>query len=92
MKLTVREDMKSAQQELSAAAGANAARSIIGRVSGIAPSAEALAQAEPQAAPVSKILCLVILALVHFLAWVISLLKLLTLQNRRADGHGCSHG
>jgi hypothetical protein len=49
-----REDMKSAQQELSAAAGANAARSIIGRVSGIAPSAEALAQAEPQAAPVEK--------------------------------------
>jgi hypothetical protein len=39
---------------LSASAGANAARSIIGRVSGIAPSAEALAQAEPQAAPVEK--------------------------------------
>ena len=46
-----KEDMKSAQQELAAVAGAQAARSIISKVSGIAPSIESLAQAEPQAAP-----------------------------------------
>jgi hypothetical protein len=49
-----REDMKAAQMELSAAAGPNAARSIIGRVSGIAPTSEALTAQEPQAAPVEN--------------------------------------
>lgn len=39
------DDMKSAQCELAGAAGAQAARLIIGRVSGIAPSADSLAQA-----------------------------------------------
>jgi hypothetical protein len=46
--------MKAAQMELSAAAGPNAARSIIGRVSGIAPTSEALTAQEPQAAPVEN--------------------------------------
>ena|GEM_PF-469011 len=49
-----REDMKTAQMELSAVAGANAARSIISKVSGIAPSMEALTQAEPQALPAER--------------------------------------
>ncbi len=49
-----RDDMKTAQMELSAVAGANAARSIISRVSGISPSMEALTQAEPQAAPAER--------------------------------------
>ncbi|MBU6451994.1 MAG: hypothetical protein KGS72_09475 [Cyanobacteria bacterium REEB67] len=44
---SAREDMKSAQLELANAAGANAARSIIGRVSGITPTPDSLAAPEP---------------------------------------------
>ena len=43
---SAREDMKSAQMELANAAGANAARSIIGRVSGITPTADSIAPPE----------------------------------------------
>lgn len=45
----VKEDMRSAQYELSSVAGAQAARVIIGKVSGVAPSAESLASAETSA-------------------------------------------
>lgn len=41
-----KEDMRAAQTELSSVAGPQAARSIIGRVSGVAPSAESLAMAQ----------------------------------------------
>jgi hypothetical protein len=43
---SVRDDMKSAQLELANAAGPNAARSIIGRVSGITPTADSISQPE----------------------------------------------
>ena len=43
-----KEDMRSAQNDLAAVSGAQSARLIIGRVSGVAPSLESLAQAEPQ--------------------------------------------
>lgn len=43
-----KEDLKVAQADLAALAGANAARTVIASVSGIAPSMEALAQAESQ--------------------------------------------
>ncbi len=46
-----KEDMKTAQYELAAAAGANAARSVIAKVANIAPSIESLAQAEASQAP-----------------------------------------
>ncbi len=46
------EDMRAAQEELAAVAGAQAARSIIGKISGITPSVQALAQAEKQAEPI----------------------------------------
>jgi hypothetical protein len=48
-----KEDMRSAQLELSAVSGAAAARAIIQKVSGVAPSIESLAQAAPapEAAP-----------------------------------------
>lgn len=49
---SAREDMKAAQYELAAVAGANAARTIIGRVSGVTPSIGTLAQAEKSAQPV----------------------------------------
>lgn len=42
-----KEDMRSAQYELAAAAGAEGARAIIGRVSGVTPSMASLAQADP---------------------------------------------
>ncbi|MBA3856083.1 MAG: hypothetical protein C0507_04160 [Cyanobacteria bacterium PR.3.49] len=42
-----KEDMRSAQMELSAVSGAAAARAIIQKVSGVAPSIESLAQAAP---------------------------------------------
>lgn len=42
-----KEDMRSAQLELSAVSGAAAARAIIQKVSGVAPSIESLAQAAP---------------------------------------------
>jgi hypothetical protein len=45
---SVREDMKSAQLELAAAAGANAARTIIGHVSGVTPTLDSLAQSSEQ--------------------------------------------
>ncbi len=44
---SARDDMKSAQLELANAAGTNAARSIIGRVSNITPTAESISQPEP---------------------------------------------
>src|SRR5690606_33665043 len=47
-----REDMRSAQYELAAVAGARAARTIIGRVSGVTPSIGALASAEKSGEPV----------------------------------------
>jgi len=46
------EDMRSAQEELAAVGGAQAARTIIGRVSGITPSIQSLAQAEKSAEPI----------------------------------------
>lgn len=46
------EDMRAAQEELAAVAGAQSARSIIGRISGITPSVQALAQAEKSAEPI----------------------------------------
>ncbi|MBX9670317.1 MAG: hypothetical protein K2X93_22145 [Candidatus Obscuribacterales bacterium] len=46
------EDMRAAQEELAAVAGAQAARSIIGKISGITPSAQTLAQAEKSAEPI----------------------------------------
>lgn len=46
------EDMRAAQEELAAVAGAQAARTIIGRISGITPSVQALAQAEKSAQPI----------------------------------------
>lgn len=42
-----KDDMRSAQGDLASVAGAQSARLIIGRVSGVAPSLESLAQAEP---------------------------------------------
>ncbi len=42
-----KEDMRSAQSDLAAVAGSQSARLVIGRVSGVAPSLETLAQAEP---------------------------------------------
>lgn len=48
---STKEDMKTAQYELAAAAGANAARSVIAKVANIAPSIESLAQAEASQAP-----------------------------------------
>jgi hypothetical protein len=50
---SAKEDMRSAQLELSAVSGAGAARAIIQKVSGVAPSVESLAQAQPaqEAAP-----------------------------------------
>lgn len=46
------EDMRAAQEEMAAVAGAQAARSIIGRISGITPSVQALTQAEKSAEPI----------------------------------------
>jgi hypothetical protein len=46
------EDMRAAQEELAAVAGAQSARTIIGRISGITPSVQALAQAEKSAEPI----------------------------------------
>ena len=46
------EDMRAAQEELAATAGAQAARTVIGRISGITPSVQALAQAEKSAEPI----------------------------------------
>lgn len=46
------EDMRAAQEELAAMAGAQSARTIIGRISGITPSVQALAQAEKSAEPI----------------------------------------
>jgi hypothetical protein len=43
-----KEDLRSAQTDLAAASGAQAARSVIAKVSGIAPSLESLAVAEPE--------------------------------------------
>jgi len=48
---SAKEDLKAAQMELASTAGVSAARSIIGKVSGISPSAESLAVAEPEPAP-----------------------------------------
>src|SRR5579885_1911858 len=45
-----KDDMRAAQLDLAARSGAQAARVIIGRVSGVAPSAESLAAAEPATA------------------------------------------
>ena len=45
---SAKEDLKAAQMELASTAGTNAARSIIGKVSGITPSSESLAVAEPE--------------------------------------------
>ncbi|MBY0550978.1 MAG: hypothetical protein K2W95_27110 [Candidatus Obscuribacterales bacterium] len=42
-----KDDMRTAQGDLASVAGAQSARLIIGRVSGVAPSLESLAQAEP---------------------------------------------
>jgi hypothetical protein len=44
------DDMKSAQNELASAAGTQAARLIIGRISGVSPSADSLAQAADSSA------------------------------------------
>lgn len=55
-----KEDMRAAQYELASVAGPQSARTIIGRVSGVAPSAESLAQgldsgaSQAPAAPVEK--------------------------------------
>jgi hypothetical protein len=46
---SARDDLKVAQNELAATAGAAAARTVIARVSGVAPSIDSLAQAERQA-------------------------------------------
>lgn len=46
------EDLHSAQEELAAVGGAQAARSIIARVSGITPSIQSLQQAEKSAEPI----------------------------------------
>lgn len=46
---SARDDLKVAQNELAATAGAQAARTVIARVSGVAPSIDSLAQAEKQA-------------------------------------------
>ena len=46
------EDMRAAQEEMAAVAGAQAARSIIGRISGITPSVQALSSAEKSAEPI----------------------------------------
>jgi len=46
------EDMRAAQEEMAAIAGAQAARSIIGKISGITPSVQSLAQAEKSAEPI----------------------------------------
>lgn len=48
---STKEDMRSAQLELSAIAGAQSARAIIQKVSGIAPSLESLAQAQASPEP-----------------------------------------
>lgn len=47
---STKDDMKSAQNDLAGVAGAPAARNVIQRVAGVAPSLDSLAQAEPQAA------------------------------------------
>ncbi|MGD9682726.1 MAG: hypothetical protein AB7W16_16170, partial [Candidatus Obscuribacterales bacterium] len=52
---SAREDMKAAQYELAAVAGANAARTMIGRVSGVTPRIGTLAQAEMAAQPVEPV-------------------------------------
>lgn len=49
---SAKEDMKAAQYELAAIAGARSARSVISRVSGVTPSVGALAQAEQSVQPV----------------------------------------
>lgn len=49
---STKEDMRAAQYELAAVAGARASRSLIGRISGITPSVGALAQAEKSTQPV----------------------------------------
>jgi hypothetical protein len=49
------DDMKSAQYELASAAGAQSARVIIGRVSGVAPSADSLAQGADSASSATAI-------------------------------------
>jgi hypothetical protein len=48
---SAKEDMRAAQQELAAVAGAESARLIIGRVSGVSPSAASLAVAEAAPTP-----------------------------------------
>lgn len=45
---STKDDLRSAQNDLAGISGAPAARSVIQRVSGVAPSLESLAQAEPQ--------------------------------------------
>jgi hypothetical protein len=51
---SAKDDMRSAQYELASVAGAGAARTIIGRVSGVSPSLESLAQAENSSASAAK--------------------------------------
>ncbi|MBX9877832.1 MAG: hypothetical protein K2Y22_05185 [Candidatus Obscuribacterales bacterium] len=51
---SARDDLKVAQNELAATAGAAAARTVIARVSGVAPSIDSLAQAERQALAQAK--------------------------------------
>ncbi len=46
---SARDDLKVSQNEMAATAGAQAARTVIARVSGVAPSIDSLAQAERQA-------------------------------------------